>query len=439
MRGLLAGAAFSRVWRAMVISSLGDWVGAIALVALVARLGGSRFGALAVAGVMLARLLSLLLFGALAGVAVDRFDRRRVMMSADLSRAILYAALPLVSNLWWIAAISFFIESSSLLWAPAKDASLPHLVPPDQLVNANSVSVIAAWGTLPVGAAIFMGFAAIAARLGGYLGNRPESLALWLDALSFLFSARMIWGLQAPLQSARPRPARSLAALRFREAVIEAHAGYRVQARHRVAKPVTIGMLMAFAGVGAVVSLAPVLARYSLHTGATGFGAIVVAFGIGMVGGMWLAASRLHLAGTARTFTSAMLGAGSCLFALAIAPTVGAAMIVAVPMGLGVGLTWVAGYTLLQTNVADEFRGRMFANLTVSSRVTLFGARVVFPLLAAAIGTRDVVVGGASLELSGTRVALCIGSVTVVAAAALARHMLRRSAGDPVRWEAGVQ
>src|SRR5213592_2990431 len=76
-KDLLTDASFSRLWRAMLLSSLGDWVGFVAVAALVARLGGARLGGLAVAGVMLARMLPSILFGPFAGVFTDRIDRRR--------------------------------------------------------------------------------------------------------------------------------------------------------------------------------------------------------------------------------------------------------------------------------------------------------------------------------------------------------------------------
>src|SRR6188508_3022078 len=90
-RDLLTERSFSRLWRAMLVSSLGDWVGFVAVASLVARLGGGQaVGALAVAGVMLARLLPSILFGPFAGVFTDRFDRRRLMVTADLARGAMY-------------------------------------------------------------------------------------------------------------------------------------------------------------------------------------------------------------------------------------------------------------------------------------------------------------------------------------------------------------
>src|SRR6266496_5550860 len=108
-KDLLTHPSYSRLWRAMLVSSMGDWVGFVAVAALVVepRFGGRRLGGLAVAGVMLARLLPSVLFGPFAGAFVDRFDRRKVMIGADVARGALYASLPFLPRLWEIFLLSF--------------------------------------------------------------------------------------------------------------------------------------------------------------------------------------------------------------------------------------------------------------------------------------------------------------------------------------------
>src|SRR6266508_879165 len=110
LKDLLTDVSFSRLWRAMLVSSLGDWVGFVAVAALVARLGGARLGGLAVAGVMLARLLPSVLFGPFAGVLTDRFDRRKLMVGADVGRGVMYASMPFLPGVGLILVLSFFIE-----------------------------------------------------------------------------------------------------------------------------------------------------------------------------------------------------------------------------------------------------------------------------------------------------------------------------------------
>jgi dTMP kinase len=81
---------------------------------------------------------------------------------------------------------------------------------------------------------------------------------------------------------------------------------------------------------------------------------------------------------------------------------------------------------MLQENVSDEFRGRTFATLTVSARMTLFLALVTFPALAAAIGPHTLHVGDRVLDLSGTRISLWVGSVVVIMAGVFSRGGLKR-------------
>jgi dTMP kinase len=94
-------------------------------------------------------------------------------------------------------------------------------------------------------------------------------------------------------------------------------------------------------------------------------------------------------------------------------------------MGIGVGLVFVTGYTLIQENVSDEYRGRTFATLTITSRMTLFLALVAFPVLTTALGNHVVTVGGRALD--GKRFALWAGALVVVVAAAGSRGGLMRS------------
>jgi dTMP kinase len=430
LRDLLVHPSFSRLWRAMLVSSLGDWVGFVAVAALVARLGGQRLGGLAVAGVMLARLLPSVLFGPFAGVFADRFNRKRMMVSADIARGLMYASMPFMPGLWAIFGLSFYIECLSLVWTPAKDASVPNLVPRRQLSNANSVGLITTYGTLPLGATVYTALAGAAISLGHhvhYFGSHPEFLALWLDALTFLFSARMIWGLDLRQNAVARARGKAKPKLDAKSALEDVRAGYRFLNEHQLVRAMTIGIVLAFAGAGSVISLGPVFALYSLNAGSTGFGFLITAFGVGMGAGMGLTNFLAKRIEKDRLVYVAMLFSSGCLFLLAAMPTIGLASLFTVPMGMGVGIAWVTGYTLLQENVTDEFRGRTFATLTVSARMTLFVALVAFPAVATAIGTHTVEVRGWVLDLSGPRIAMWGGGLVVVLAAMLSRRGLKRS------------
>ena len=159
---LFGSKPFLRLWLAQVFSSLGDWVGFVAILGITKNLTHGNTGyALAISLVMVARMLPGFFLATLGGVIVDRFDRRRVMMLCDLGRAALICTLPFVAALWQLVVASFFIEIMTLLWGPAKDASVPHFVPEDKLASANTLSLVASYGTLPLAAAIAAALAEI--------------------------------------------------------------------------------------------------------------------------------------------------------------------------------------------------------------------------------------------------------------------------------------
>ena len=214
LRGVLAIPAFRKLWRALAFGSLGDWLGLLATTALAKQLSGNNYAkaSYAIAGVFIVRLIPAVLLGPLAGVIADRFDRRRLMVTCDVLRFFLFASIPLVRTYWWLYTATILIESVTLFWAPAKEATVPNLVPRDRLEAANQVSLLAAYGSAPVAAALFSLMAlinsALAAKFGFFKG-KPVDIALYVDALSFGFSAITIYcfvRFQRAATESRPLP-----------------------------------------------------------------------------------------------------------------------------------------------------------------------------------------------------------------------------------------
>src|SRR4051812_48943337 len=143
---------FFRLWLGQVVSSLGDWIGLIAITALAARIGGSGAGA-AVGLVLSARLIPGFFLAPVVGVLVDRWDRRRVMISCDVGRGVVLIFLPFVRSIAGLFLASLLLELMTLMWSPAKEASVPNIVDRDFLPTANSLSLAAAYGTFPLGGA----------------------------------------------------------------------------------------------------------------------------------------------------------------------------------------------------------------------------------------------------------------------------------------------
>ena len=422
-RTLLRDPAFSRLYRAILVSSLGDWIGFVAVVALVTRIGGGSAG-FAVSGVMLARLLPSILFGPFAGVLVDRFDRKRLMVIADVSRGIGYATLPLFPRLPWIYTMSFLIECMSLLWTPARDAIIPNLVPRRQLSNANTIALATGYGTLPLGGIAYTAITALAVSIGGsiaYVEQNPESIALWLDGLTFFFSAWMISGL-ALRRTTRPAKQGKLKAT---EAFSDLKEGVAFLKDHAFARAMTIGIVLAFTGAGAVISVGPIFASAGLDGGPTAWGFLVTALGVGMALGMVLVAQVTKVIDKDTLFPLAILGGGAALVVLAAMPSIVLAALATVAMGAAAGATWVTGYTLLHENVTDELRGRVFGTLTVLARLGLFLSLAGFPLLAQALNNFAFELG--AVEIEGTRMSLWVGAGVMIVGGILSRGGLAKS------------
>ncbi|HEV8681626.1 MAG TPA: dTMP kinase [Actinomycetota bacterium] len=421
---LLRLPSFSRLFQAMAVTSLGDWVGFVAVVALVTRLGAAAAG-YAVSGVMLARLVPALIFGPFAGVLVDRFDRKRLMIVADVGRGAMYATMPFVQNLPTIFVLSFAIECLSLLWTPSKDSILPNLVPRRQLLNANTLGLIASYGTLPLGGILYTALAGFGSAISGrvhYFRLHEEALALWLDAFTFVFSALMIWrldvrtlGRKASMRGVEPTGLLS----DFTE-------GVRFLRQHTFARAMTFGIVLGFAGVGSVIGLSPIFARYTLDA-PQGWGLLVTAMGIGLGSGMLSAGRLAKVIERDTLFPLAIVFAASSLVVLAGMPNIATAALLTVITGMGAGAAWVTGYTLLQENVADELRGRTFGSLTVLSRLGLFISLAGFPALAVLLPDYAVRVGGQTLDLSGTRLAMWVSAGVVLTGGFLSRRGLRIS------------
>ena len=164
------------------VSALGDWMGTVALMALVLRLTNSPA---AVGGILTLRLLPAAVGGPLAARAAAHWDRRRTMLAMDATRAVMIAAVPFVRALWWIYLWGFLIEVASIVFLPARDASIPDLVGDvSELPLANGLILGSSYGSIPLGAGLFAAVAALPITLD----HRPFALVFFLDAVSFLVS-----------------------------------------------------------------------------------------------------------------------------------------------------------------------------------------------------------------------------------------------------------
>ena len=431
---LLRHRPFKRLLAAMSISSLGDWIGLAAVLALATRLAGlSATAQLGTGGaVMIVRVLPAALFGPVAATFIDSFDRKRMMIIADVGRGVLYAIMAFVPKLWMIFLLSFGVECFALLWTPCRDASLPQFVPRRQLANANSVVLLSTYGTLPLGAIIAIVIAAASKGLSSgipYFGTHVESLALWVDAGTFAFSAFMVSGI--PIKSPT---ARTAAEFEWRQIGRDMKEGIDFLKENQLARTMMFGIGAAMAATGAVLSLGPAFAYGTLHSQTAGWPILMAAFGLGMASGVVALNFVGKMVERELVFATSMLAAALALVLLAVQPNISLAALFTGGLGFFVGTMWVTGYTMLQENVTDEFRGRTFGAITVVGRLVLLVSLVVFPFVGATLdkairgilGTTTVKIREQRFDLSGTRLGLMVAGLAVIVAAAFTREGMKR-------------
>jgi dTMP kinase len=428
---------FLPLFGAQFASSLGDWVGLLAILNIAANVSNS---AAAVGLVMVARMLPGLLLAPLGGALVDRWNRKVVMVTCDIGRAGLLVLLPFWSNIWGLVILSFVIEILTLLWAPAKEATVPNIVKdPEQLASANSLGLVAAFGTFPLGAIVFAALAIPAHWLGGFdalssLHVKQGSLAIWVDGSTFLVSAFLISRLRLDERErgTRVRPPAGQTWLDIKE-------GLRFIRANPLVRGVMIGLAGGLIGGGAIVPLGPTVAKEVLHGGSGAFGLLMTALGIGAaIGVVTLLWAQRRLPRQA-VFTTAVVATGVAIIAVASMSSLFPAFVLVAALGASAGCAYVTGFTVLQERVSDDLRGRTFATLYTIVRLCLLMSLTFWPFVAGALNALSthtvdahVHVGWFAVALPGVRLALWLGGTITILSGFAARRRMRRANEDIV-------
>jgi MFS family permease len=373
MLRLLRTRNFGLLWWGGLISNMGDWMLLVGLSYEVYRRVGSTVGPM---GAVLSFLVPSILLGSIAGVFVDRWDRRRLMVVVNITLAILLLPLLLldVTGVW--IAFLVLIASSSVeqLFQPAQVALVPRLIEGTEaeLITANSLTGVGQHLARLIGPAV-----------GGVVFAFGGLLAVTLaDAASFLISATLIALIRGP--SFRPERTESLehaAASAWRRLVLEWRDGLRVIQGQPVLRALLAFMSITRIGEGLTMVLFVPWVVVALHSDQAGYGALLSTQAIGGLAGAIVIgryARRINplflLIGGAIVFGIIDLG----LFTYpAIYPYIWPALIVMVVVGVPGAAMQASWVTLPQTYTADSHRGRVMGAIgTVGAIGSLVGAVV---------------------------------------------------------------
>jgi dTMP kinase len=413
---------FSRLWKAGLISSTGDWVAILATLSLAEALAGGG-------GIVLAltsRLVPGLFFAAIGGVVADRLPRKQVMIVCEIGRAALAVSLAFVQTITALVVVNLLMEALTLVFQPAKEASVPTLVQRNELVRANSLSLSAAYGTFPLGAAIFLVIAPLGdnVTLWGLLPGTQEGLAFLVDAVSYLASAAFIFTLPALVRRrATAGPARKPGRRRVLAAVVDVWEGVKFVGTHPRVRAVVLAMMAALAGGGIIVVLGKSFAKDVLQAGTVGFPALLTAFGTGAgLGIVIVTVFGPRIRHKDVFFSIALLVTGGGLGAAAFVKTIFGGVGWVFVMGYGAGSAYVLGFAHLHEHVEDELRGRTFAALFSVMRIGLLTSMML------ALPAAELLNGKLpGLLATGSRVVLLAGGTVMFVSGLLALWSTRRS------------
>lgn len=438
-RRVLAIKPFRRLMGVSFVCSTADWLTLLGLTGYVTKLTESYAAQnFAFTGVVLTLLLPGLIFAPLGGLLADKFDRRVIMVIADLARCGLLLSIAIVGSPIWLFIANFLVGMSSTMWIPSKDAAAPNLLRrKDQVETASQLGMVVTYGFAVVAGA---GFYALVSGLPQVLGL-PEGttgefglarLVVIITGLLYLLSALIVWRIpQLSLRNVHEAP---------REEPEDADKpglwqmvkdGAKFVRSTKLVRGLLIGMVGAFAAGGAVVGSAKPYSE-SLLAGDSAFGMMFVAVFLGLALGMAGAPKLARRLPHDRLFGIAIVFAGLALCAVALAPHLVVAMSAIVLVGACAGAAFLTGVTIIGSRIEDDIRGRINAIYQSLMKIILGGSVAVVPLLIGLVQPRTIELFGNTVKVDGTRPVLLGGGVLAALVGIVAYRMMDSRRVEPI-------
>jgi MFS family permease len=405
---------FLLLWLSQLATQVGGNMVIFGLTVIIAKSTGSTS---AVSALILTFLVPAVLFSAVAGVYVDRLDRRLVLVVTNVLRGAAFIAVFFVGdNLVGIYLLNIFISTVTVFFGPAEAAMIPMVVPRRQLLSANGVF------TLTLNAAFALGFALVGPLVVKIAG--PQALIILVAALYFVAAA---------FCSTLPMNPRSGPAVVTRATVVEteqAVAGVLWQLReglsyiraHREIRWSLIYLGIAASLVGVLGVLGPNFAQHTLGLGPEDFVVVVLPLGVGIVMGILLLNAYGRLLPRRRVIEGGLIALGAFLAAMALSGRISSflgntatrtgvdlslltsllSIVVALAFFAGISYAAVAipAQTQLQEDLPEDVRGRVFGVLNMLVSVASF-----LPIL----------VVGPIADLAGTTIVLVVVAILIIA------------------------
>lgn len=383
---IISSRTYFPLWLGQLVSNFGDTLNYVALVVLVYKLSGSG---LAVALTVVLEIVPVLLLAPVAGIIIDRFPRKTILIISDVVRAILVLLLVVVSETWHVYIIVALLTSASVFFNPTVQAVMPTIVDRESLLAANSV----AWTT---GRMVQIMASAIAGGLIALIGSTP---AFALNALTFMFSAFMITRLTVPAHAGQIAATnkRGLAGW-----VGDVQHGLRYVRGDRFVSRIIIVQALASFAVGATGALLVVLSEQHLKQPPEGFAWLLLAIGAGaLLGPILLGSLTQNYHDVRLLFVPYVIrGVGDIL--IAVFTPLPLAMLILFVYGLNTSTGMVVYNSIMQSEVPEVVRGRVFTLMDATWNLMRLISLGLGGALVATIGIQAIYwVGGTLLLLAG--------------------------------------
>jgi MFS family permease len=425
--GLRANANWRRLWLGQAASLIGDSVFDITMLLWVAQVlaKGRTWAPGAASGVLVAQAGAVLIVGPIAGVFVDRWDRRRTMMTADVLRAALVAALlalPAFGHnlgaMAELAAVYLVVAAQSALaqfFNPARLATLGRIVSPADQAQASSM--LQATGSLtaivgpPLAAPLLFAFGV--------------QWALIINAASFAVSFLAIRSIRMPDQPSATRAAHAGLRTEFRT-------GIRFFRSNHVLIALSAGVTIATLGTGALNALMVFFITGDLHTAAKWLGILFAAIGSGEVVGALLTGWVAKRIGATLVFSLSLMGGGILLAAFSCMKQFPPAIFLGALVGLAFGAINTAAPPLLLANIPQHMIGRIMAIFNPLQQLAGVLAMVTAGFLASGIlANMKAVIAGVSFGAINT--IFGVSAILILMAGVITIAPLRRAGGPQLQ------
>jgi len=400
---------FMRLFWGQLISCMGDWVATFALMSLVYRLTGSS---LAVGGILAFRIVPALFSGPLAAVITDRLDRKKLMIGCDISRGLIILAAPLVTRVWGLYVLVFFMEGLSIVWLAARDASIPNLVEPEQLTMANSLSMATTYGVIPFAALAFslVTVPSVLTRLfisGGFFSTHPTTFAFIVDSLSFFVAISFYFRMKLP--SPKDYLGKEEVSAGFMESITFA-------LRNPFARSLLLGAAMGCIGGGSLYAVGIGYVKQVLGARSdAAFGLLMGLFGVGMILGVIALQLLVKREEKPWMLRVALLVAGCIMVSMAVVQWLPMVYLLASFFGAAFGVLFLVAITMVQERIDDRDRGKAFAAFHAVARIFLVLGAGLAGGIATLVGTKTIHVFGLSYQVHGVSIALMVAGVLIAA------------------------